>query len=197
MDDFPVTGPRILLQFGDRPYDSRTQGVEMDVLHHIEKILGFVYGRRLVTILEEVPYAIVPLVEILGISRQQTLHEGSKRTRIALQYQVKMVWHQGPGRASYSPPGQVCADSVEEGIPVDIVEEEFSLLDPSCVNVMDRARKIYPWPSWHTRNKVKYRAKCNGSRQGGTRHGRKSGTDRFLIPYSRTKGVLAIGQPVR
>jgi len=85
MDDFPVTGPRILLQFGDRPYDSRTQGVEMDVLHHIEEIPGFVYGRRLVSILEEVPYPIVPLIEILGISRQQTLHEGRKRTRIALQ----------------------------------------------------------------------------------------------------------------
>src|SRR5512135_795465 len=138
-------------------------------------MLGFVYDRRLVTILEEVPYAIVPLVEILGISCQQTLHEGSKRPRIALQYKVKMVWHQRPGRASYPPPGQVCAEPVEEGIPVDIVEEEFSLLDPSCVNVMDRARKIYPWTSWHNRNNVKNRAKCNGSRQGGARHGRMSG----------------------
>jgi len=49
---FPVPGPKILLQIGDRPYDSRTQGVEMDVFHDIEKILGFLYDRGFVSVLE-------------------------------------------------------------------------------------------------------------------------------------------------
>jgi hypothetical protein len=85
MEYFPVSSPRILLQFGDGPYDFRTQRVEMDVLHDIEKISGFVYDRRLVAVLEKVSYAIVSLIEIFGISRQQTLHEGRKGTRITLQ----------------------------------------------------------------------------------------------------------------
>jgi hypothetical protein len=85
MEYFPVSSPRILLQFGDGPYDSRTQRVEVDVLHDIEKILGFVYDRRLVAVLEEVPNALVPLIEIFGISRQQAPHEGRKGTLIALQ----------------------------------------------------------------------------------------------------------------
>jgi hypothetical protein len=84
MEYFPVPGPWILLQFVDGPYDSRTQRVEMDVLYDIEKILGFVHDRRLVSILEEVPYALVSLIEIFGISGQQTAHEGRKGARIAL-----------------------------------------------------------------------------------------------------------------
>ena len=85
MDYFPVSGPRILLQFGDRPYDSRTQRVEMDVLNDIEKISGSVYDWRFVAVLEEMPNTLVPLIEMFGISRQQTPHEGREGTRIALQ----------------------------------------------------------------------------------------------------------------
>ena len=85
MKNFSVSSPRILLQFLNGRYDSRTQGVEMDVFYDIEKILGFVYDRRLVAVLEEVSYAIMSLIEIFGISRQQTLHEGRKGTPIALQ----------------------------------------------------------------------------------------------------------------
>ena len=85
MDYFPVSSPRILLQFGDGPYDFRPERVEMDVFHDIEKISGSVYDRRLVAVLEEVPNALVPLIEIFGISRQQTSHEGRKGARITLQ----------------------------------------------------------------------------------------------------------------
>ena len=84
MEYFPVPSPWILLQFGDGPYDFRTQRVQMDVLNDIEKISGFIYDRRLVAVLEEVPDAFVPLIEKFGISRQQALHEGRKGTIIAL-----------------------------------------------------------------------------------------------------------------
>ena len=82
---FPVPSPWILLQFGDGPYDFRTERVEMDILHDIEKISGFIYDRRLVAVLEEVPNAFVPLIEIFGISRQQASHEGRKGALIAMQ----------------------------------------------------------------------------------------------------------------
>ena len=49
---FPVPSPWILPQFGDRPYDSRTQRIKMDVFHDIKKILGFVYDRGFVSVLE-------------------------------------------------------------------------------------------------------------------------------------------------
>jgi hypothetical protein len=84
MDYFPVPGPRILLEFGDGPYDFRTQRVEVDVFDDIEKIFFLVHDRRLVAVLEKVPDALVPLIEIFGISRQQTPHEGRQGTLIAL-----------------------------------------------------------------------------------------------------------------
>jgi hypothetical protein len=55
-----------------------------------------------------------------------------------------MVWHERPSWAYHSPPGQICTNPVEERIAVDIVEKDVSFLDPSRVNVMDRARKVYP-----------------------------------------------------
>jgi hypothetical protein len=66
---FPVPGPGILPQFVDRPNDSLTQRIEMDVLHGVKKILGLVYDRGLVPVLEEMAYALVPFVEIFRKSR--------------------------------------------------------------------------------------------------------------------------------
>ncbi|GAB4235980.1 MAG: hypothetical protein OHK0028_12750 [Deltaproteobacteria bacterium] len=76
MDDLPMPGPWILIQFSDGRYDSRTQGIEMDVLDCIEKIPGFVDDGRFVAVLEQVSYPVVPFIEVFGITGEQASHEG-------------------------------------------------------------------------------------------------------------------------
>jgi hypothetical protein len=83
---------------------------------------------------------------------------------------------------------------VEEGISVDIVEKDVSLLDPARVNVMDRARKIYPWSSWHTLKISNIKPSAMNGGQGYT-PGARAKTERFLIP--KQNDSLVTGQPVR
>jgi len=40
---------------------------------------------------------------------------------------------------------------MEEGISVYIVKEDVPFLDPSCINMMDCTREVYPRSSRHAR----------------------------------------------
>jgi hypothetical protein len=80
-----VTGPWILLKFGNGPYDFRTDGIEMDVPHDITEIPVFANHGRLIAILEKVAHALMPLIEPHGISRQQAMHKRRKASLIALE----------------------------------------------------------------------------------------------------------------
>jgi hypothetical protein len=163
--DSPMTGPRILLQFGNRTDQSGPEGIEVDVPEEFP-VMGFPHERLgMVPVLEEVPDALVAPVEVEGVSRHQATHEGRQGALDAFDQKVKVIRHQGPGEAADIPAGEIEAGPPQEFLPVRIVVENGPLFDTPAINVVDGSGEVCSRSTRHAMKTHIFRARWR--RPGG------------------------------
>jgi hypothetical protein len=74
-----MAGPEKVFETADLRDKTGTQGIQVDIAYEFEKIRIFFAKDRFVAVLEKMAYPSMTPVEVLGVSGQETAHDGRER----------------------------------------------------------------------------------------------------------------------
>jgi hypothetical protein len=98
---------------------------------------------------EQVPVAIVPLIEELRVATVHHPHAAGQLRPRSLNDQVVVVRHQAVRMAGPAIPSDNRAEQRQEGLPVSVVEENLAMIRASVGDVIDPVGKLASRMSWH------------------------------------------------
>ena len=123
--------------------------IQMNVTHQFSKMPIVRAQERLVSVLEQMAGALMFLIKIDSIARQNPLHECGQGGRRAPQQKVKVIWHQG--ESNHLDPGVrgQFGQAREKDPRVFAVGEDIPALYSASDHMVDQAGLIDPRSSWH------------------------------------------------
>lgn len=121
----------------------------MDVAEQFMQICIFLADNGFVSILEKVAASFMALVEINGIARKKPPHEPGKSCLIAAEEQMKMIGHNGPGKAISTGIFKKVRKTAKEFCAVFIIEKNIAFFYTAHNDMLKQTRDIQAWFSWH------------------------------------------------
>jgi hypothetical protein len=95
----------------------------VDVADQCKEVGVFIAEYGLISVLEQMPGALMAAVIVLGVPREELPHDGGDAVRAALKKNVDMVVHEDPGINGTVPLGDVLAEALQEpGFVLIVVE---------------------------------------------------------------------------
>jgi hypothetical protein len=115
----------------------------MNIAHEFQKVGFFLAKNGFKTVLKQMAKAASAAVKPDGIPRQQASHNRRNRNIPGAQKQMKVIGHQGPGKASGLCIQQDLAHPVKKVIAVGIPVEYLPAFNPANHNMVYGANGIY------------------------------------------------------
>ena len=122
----------------------------MNIADQADKIGITLTKLRLEASLEQMPYPLIPDVEVLGIAGQQALHDRRSGALIHLDQQMKMVRHQTIGVQLEGMTRLEEPELFQKTPALTIIQEDILLIVASANDVEDRAWEMDSWFSRHS-----------------------------------------------
>ena len=97
--------------------------------------------------------ATMPPIELDGMARQKSSHDGGDRRKTGTHQKVHMVGYHRPCKTIGMRLNQHLAEPVYKGVTIGIVPKDFPALNSTHDDVVKRARSINSGFSWHNKYK--------------------------------------------
>lgn len=123
-------------------HDARTYRVQVDIANQFEKVGISFAEKRLIAVLEQVPVTIMTSVELLGITGEQSAHDGGDGGCSCSQKKVDMVGNKSPGMTGSRGLGEDGPETAEKVFVVPGTFEDRVLFYASNNDVMKGAGGI-------------------------------------------------------
>jgi hypothetical protein len=131
-----MTTEWVMIQFFNIPHNPCPKRVQVNVSHQFQKIVVFLTQYGFVAILEKMAMPVMALIKGDGISSQQASHHSGNGNLPGLYQQMKMIWDQGPGKATCSGFPYYSAEPVQKIIAVLTVLKYFAAFNSPSNDVM-------------------------------------------------------------
>lgn len=123
-------------------HDPRTKRIEMEVADQLKEVRLLLNYNRLVPVLEEMAGTVMPAVEGSCIPCKQRSHSAGEWLTLCPDQEVGVVGQQSPGvDPDGLGQGQV-RKAADEVVPIAIVPEDGTALDPPHHNMVQDPRRI-------------------------------------------------------
>ena len=142
----PITRPGVIVGPGA---EMRLDRIEMDVARAVEEVVAVLHHNCLIACLPEMPMAMMPSIEPLGVPYKQPLHVAAESSQGCLQKQVKVVSHEDKGKDDELLDGDKFLQKVKKRPAIQIVRKSGCTIHAVRQEVVGSAGKLHSDRSRH------------------------------------------------